>query len=251
MMALASWTQSGPKRNRTGLRIVVFGSVPQLQRISSRSGLAAATRCNNAMDTRHRFRDEARMFLLCRPWVHHGRHRTTVRPAFPVRQGPARRVPPAGRRRGGRREVFSPVVGGRRRDPPRVAGRNGRSNAGLRGGRGGGTPRIQTVSGPTAWRRNILAIAWGFPDTAARTGVLSCGRGPGGPARPPVRAGVGGRGGFRPVPPPDRPFPVISPPSGASAGPPERRGERYRTAERCNCGIEPRLSERYARSHLF
>ncbi len=119
--------------------------------------------------------------------------------------------------------------------PPRIAGRNGRSNAGLRGGRGGGTPRIQTVNGPTgppgagcrgptAWRRNILAIAWGFPDTAARTGVLSRGRGPGGPARPPVRAGVGGRGAFRPVPPSDRPFPAISPPSGASADPAERRG---------------------------
>ncbi len=42
----------------------------------------------------------------------------------------------------------------------------------------------------------------------------------GGPARTPVRAGVGGRDGFRPVPPPDRLFLAISPPPfGSVSGP--------------------------------
>ncbi len=204
------------------------------------------------------------MFLLRRPWVHHGHHRTATRPAFPVRQGqgggrvrvpePRAHLPGRDRsRRNGatRRRYAGPMSGGPAlrktaagtgTDPKTAfAWRHGSPRAfrGMPEGEPTGLPGAGCRC-PTAWRRNIPAIAWGFSDTAVRTGVLSCGRGPGGPARTPVRAGVGGRGGFRPVPPPDRLFPTISPPSGASAGPAERRGERYRTAERCNRGTEPK-----------
>ncbi len=212
----------GPRRRGRTPFPFILAQFHNCSEFRHRFGLAAATRCNNAMDTRNRFQGEARMFLLRRPWVHHGRHPTAARPAFPVRhgQGPAgpagrppgframrgsgpfhppaappcggrwprtvavgarvrvpeprahlpgrdrngpapfpqerrdpqavcradvrrprppedrrrygdrpedgvRMVPRTGRRRGGRWEVFSPVVGGRRRDLPRKPGKRG------------------------------------------------------------------------------------------------------------------------------